>query len=367
MAAIRRTARAARAAGDSTFTVIDSGSYVSGSTNALGAAGAGGTGGGAAGDATASTTVTGFVVDYLCAGVRRRRRQQRARRRRRTGERRTRVSDRRGNGGLSRFCDRASHRRDRRNGVRFRRGRRRGDERGDSDWLFLQRGRRPGRPPHDRSGFDRRAGGTGLWGANGGAGADASLVSAVGGTTPGDLQLTQVAIGGGGGWTSSQPVGGPPNATSGAGGRGGSASSTLAVNDGTASSIEATVSAAGGAGGSTDNGTVGDGGAAIAEPDRDLVGCDLGHRGSLCGRRGSGGKGVGPNGGIIPSEYPRSRRQRVGHLGGFRQRRQRRGDRRRVGRRRERRPAPRTPRRRSPGRIQVMRRRPAPPTPTRGR
>jgi hypothetical protein len=148
------------------------------------------------------------------------------------------------------------------------------------------------------------AGGAGLWGANGGAGADSSLTNAVNGTTPGDLQLTQVANGGGGGWTSSQPAGGPPNATSGAGGNGGSGSSTLVVNDGAALSIEATVGANGGAGGSTDNGTVGNGGNASADLNVTSSATTSVTATAYANGGSSGGRGVGPNGGIIPTEYP---------------------------------------------------------------
>ena len=64
------------------------------------------------------------------------------------------------------------------------------------------------------------------------------------------------------------------------------------------------MSAAGGAGGSTDNGTVGDGGAAVADLTVTSSAATSVTAAAYAGGGSSGGKGVGPNGGIIPSEYP---------------------------------------------------------------
>ena len=155
----------------------------------------------------ASTTATSFVVDICCPGFRRRRRKRRPRRRRRPDERRTRVGDRRGNGGLSRFCDRASHRRDRRDGFRLRHGRRRGNERGDGVRQFVQCGRgRVGEPDH-RSGLGRRRGRRWTcWAPTAASAPSSSLTNAVHGTTPGDLQLIQIANGGGGGGWDFEPA-----------------------------------------------------------------------------------------------------------------------------------------------------------------
>jgi hypothetical protein len=97
----------------------------------------------------------------------------------------------------------------------------------------------------------------GDFGANGGAGASASLTNAVEGSTTGRLTLSQTAIGGGGGSTFDA-------GSTGAAGAGGNASSTLKLKDGSASDISANTSANGGAGGSTDTGTAGDGGNATS-------------------------------------------------------------------------------------------------------
>ena len=225
--------------------------YANLSTFAQGGTGGGGnTGGSAAGDAMASITATSFVVDIYCPGFRWRRRKRRPRRRR--------VSTNGGHASATAVGTEdylgfvTAQATGGTGGTAFVSGTAGagGTSEATASGNSSRRRGRVGEPDH-RSGLGRRRGRRWTcWAPTAASAPNSSLTNAVHGTTPGDLQLIQIANGGGGGgWTSSQPVGWPVGAMSGAAGNGGSASSTFVVNDGAASSIEVTAGANGGAGG----------------------------------------------------------------------------------------------------------------------